>query len=39
VDRIPDEPAVEKRSERLVEELDRYSRELRERHPRLERAG
>ncbi len=35
VDRILDELAVEKRSERLVEELDRQSRELSERHPRL----
>lgn len=36
VDRILDELAVEKRSERLVEELDRYSREQRDAHPRLE---
>ncbi|WP_329129975.1 aromatic acid exporter family protein [Streptomyces sp. NBC_01476] len=35
VDRILDELAVEKRSERLVEELDRNSRELSNRHPRL----
>jgi uncharacterized membrane protein YgaE (UPF0421/DUF939 family) len=35
VDRILDELAVDKRSERLVEELDRQSRELSERHPRL----
>lgn len=35
VDRILDELAVEKRSERLVEELDRYSRELSEKYPRL----
>ncbi|MEU6852226.1 aromatic acid exporter family protein [Actinacidiphila alni] len=35
VDRILDELAVEKRSERLVEELDRYSREQSDRHPRL----
>jgi len=35
VDRILDELAVEKRSERLVEELDHYSRELSERHPRI----
>lgn len=35
VDRILDELAVEKRSERLVEELDRYGSELSERHPRL----
>ncbi|MBD0734819.1 FUSC family protein [Streptomyces sp. CBMA29] len=33
VDRILDELAVEKRSERLVEELDRYSREQSDRHP------
>jgi uncharacterized membrane protein YccC len=36
VDRILDELAVEKRSVRLVEELDRQSREMRERYPRLE---
>ncbi|WP_225847197.1 aromatic acid exporter family protein [Streptomyces sp. HPF1205] len=36
VDRILDELAVEKRSERLVEELDRYGREMSERYPRLE---
>jgi Aromatic acid exporter family member 1 len=36
VDRILDELAVEKRSERLVEELDRYSSEISERHPRLQ---
>ncbi|UWE09548.1 FUSC family protein [Actinacidiphila bryophytorum] len=35
VDRILDELAVEKRSERLVEELDRIGSELGERHPRL----
>jgi hypothetical protein len=35
VDRILDELAVEKRSERLVEELDRHAREMSERHPRL----
>ncbi|MEV6011030.1 aromatic acid exporter family protein [Streptomyces sp. NPDC051976] len=35
VDRILDELAVEKRSERLVEELDRYSREQVDRYPRL----
>lgn len=35
VDRILDELAVEKRSERLVEELDRQSTEMSERHPRL----
>lgn len=35
VDRILDELAVDKRSERLVEELDRYGSELSERHPRL----
>ncbi|MYS20031.1 Uncharacterized membrane protein YgaE, UPF0421/DUF939 family [Streptomyces sp. DvalAA-14] len=34
VDRILDELAVDKRAERLVEELDRQSREMRERHPR-----
>lgn len=36
VDRILDELDVEKRSVRLVEELDRYSREQRERFPRLD---
>ncbi|SEO96190.1 aromatic acid exporter family protein [Actinacidiphila rubida] len=36
VDRILDELAVEKRSERLVEELDRNSSEASERHPRLQ---
>ncbi|WP_405578823.1 FUSC family protein [Streptomyces sp. NBC_01190] len=36
MDRILDELAVDKRSQRLVEELDRYSRELNERHPRLQ---
>jgi len=36
VDRILDELAVEKRSERLVEELDRYSSEATDRHPRLQ---
>lgn len=35
-DRILDELAVQKRSERLVEELDRYAREMSERHPRLQ---
>ncbi|MFG1806854.1 FUSC family protein [Streptomyces sp. NPDC049040] len=35
VDRILDELAVEKRSERLVEELDRYGSEMSKRHPRL----
>jgi hypothetical protein len=35
VDRILDELAVEKRSERLVEELDRHATEMSERHPRL----
>ncbi len=35
VDRILDELAVEKRSERLVEELDRYGKEQSERYPRL----
>lgn len=35
VDRILDELAVEKRSERLVEELDRIGSEMSERHPRL----
>ncbi|GHF65314.1 FUSC family protein [Streptomyces mashuensis] len=33
VDRILDELDVEKRTERLAEELDRHSREQRERHP------
>ena len=36
VDRILDELAVEKRSERLVEELDRSSSGFGERHPRLQ---
>lgn len=36
IDRILDELDVEKRSVRLVEELDRYSREQRERFPRLD---
>jgi hypothetical protein len=36
VDRILDELAVEKRSGRLVEELDRYTREATDRHPRLQ---
>jgi len=36
VDRILDELAVDKRSERLVEELDRYAGELNDRHPRLQ---
>jgi hypothetical protein len=36
VDRILDELAVEKRSERLVEELDRNTAELNDRHPRLQ---
>jgi len=35
VDRILDELAVDKRSQRLVEELDRQSQEMSERHPRL----
>ncbi|SEG74750.1 Aromatic acid exporter family member 1 [Actinacidiphila yanglinensis] len=35
LDRILDELAVEKRSERLVEELDRQSTEMSERHPRM----
>lgn len=35
VDRILDELAVEKRSMRLVEELDRHATELSEAHPRL----
>ncbi|WP_344262488.1 FUSC family protein [Streptomyces sodiiphilus] len=34
-DRMLDELDVEKRSVRLAEELDRYTREQRERHPRL----
>ncbi|WP_344073791.1 FUSC family protein [Streptomyces crystallinus] len=37
VDRILDELDVEKRSQRLVEELDRHSRERRERYPLLAR--
>ncbi|WNI14538.1 aromatic acid exporter family protein [Actinacidiphila sp. ITFR-21] len=36
VDRILDELTVEKRSERLVEELDRYGGEMNDRHPRLQ---
>ncbi|MDJ0343395.1 aromatic acid exporter family protein [Streptomyces sp. H10-C2] len=36
IDRILDELDVEKRSVRLVEELDRHSREQRERFPRLD---
>jgi uncharacterized membrane protein YgaE (UPF0421/DUF939 family) len=36
VDRILDELAVDKRTERLVEELDRYAAELSDRHPRLQ---
>lgn len=36
-DRVLDELSVEKRSERLMEELDRHARERRERHPRLHR--
>ncbi|WP_411102978.1 FUSC family protein [Streptomyces sp. cmx-4-9] len=36
-DRVLDELGVEKRSERLLEELDRHSREQRERYPRLHR--
>lgn len=36
VDRILDELTVEKRSERLVEELDRHSAEMNDRHPRLQ---
>lgn len=36
VDRILDELAVDKRSERLVEELDRYAGEMNDRHPRLQ---
>lgn len=36
IDRILDELDVEKRSVRLVEELDRYSREQRERFPRID---
>ncbi|GGZ45796.1 FUSC family protein [Streptomyces subrutilus] len=36
-DRVLDELSVEKRSERLLEELDRHGRERRERHPRLHR--
>lgn len=36
-DRVLDELGVEKRSERLLEELDRHAREQRERFPRLHR--
>ncbi|MBT2458069.1 aromatic acid exporter family protein [Streptomyces sp. ISL-86] len=36
-DRVLDELGVEKRSERLMEELDRHSREQRERHAQLHR--
>jgi hypothetical protein len=36
VDRILDELTVDKRSERLVEELDRHSAEMNDRHPRLQ---
>jgi hypothetical protein len=36
VDRILDELAVDKRSQRLVEELDRYAVELNDRYPRLQ---
>jgi hypothetical protein len=36
VDRILDELAVEKRSQRLVEELDRYGSEMSERYPRIQ---
>jgi hypothetical protein len=39
VDRILDELAVEKRTERLIEELDRYGAELSDRHPRLHMVG
>lgn len=38
IDRFLDELDVEKRSTRLAEELDRYSREQRARHPRLDKA-
>ncbi|NJQ02186.1 FUSC family protein [Streptomyces zingiberis] len=37
VDRFLDELDVDKRSMRLAEELDRYSREQRHRHPRIDR--
>ncbi|NJP81067.1 hypothetical protein HCK01_27875 [Streptomyces sp. AA8] len=37
IDRILDELDVEKRTERLTQELDRHSREQRERYPRLHR--
>ncbi|QES46694.1 hypothetical protein DEJ50_01330 [Streptomyces venezuelae] len=37
IDRVLDELGVEKRSERLMEELDRHSRARRERHPRMAR--
>ncbi|MFD3548277.1 aromatic acid exporter family protein [Streptomyces sp. NPDC058655] len=36
-DRVLDELSVEKRSERLLEELDRHARERRDRYPRLHR--
>ncbi|OKK22096.1 hypothetical protein AMK16_02460 [Streptomyces sp. CB00455] len=36
-DRVLDELGVDKRSERLMEELDRHARARRERHPRLHR--
>ncbi|MFF3217024.1 aromatic acid exporter family protein [Streptomyces sp. NPDC002886] len=36
-DRVLDELSVEKRSERLLEELDRHAHERRARHPRLDR--
>lgn len=35
IDRILDELDIDKRTERLTQELDRHSAELRERHPRL----
>lgn len=35
-DRILDELAVEKRSERLVEELDRHAAEMNDKHPRMQ---
>ncbi|MEU9984492.1 aromatic acid exporter family protein [Streptomyces sp. NPDC050856] len=39
IDRILDELDIDKRTERLTQELDRHSAELRERHPRLTALG
>ncbi|SCK08365.1 aromatic acid exporter family protein [Streptomyces sp. WMMB 322] len=39
IDRLLDELDVEKRSVRLAEELDRYTREMVDRHPRLTKAA